>query len=446
MFSYYRDFICSVSNQYKSESIMSSLSQFVVSTSTVEHEIQPVTVTVTDTVIVPEEKKKRVRVLKADQAEKKADQAEKKADKAENPEKKVKVSKKKHAQEKATNEVVQMVQEMKTAFTKEEEVANVEEEPEPELVVDMYIGESESEPQDSVVDFDALLLDGDETPMCTANHLIAEEKEEKEEKVAEAEAVPLATAPSTMHVEAEAVGRPVFRHEFSAECFTLLKEFARTNAQLPRKAYKQAWEQFTDANAEFISHETARLADAGYTGDVVTKMFKTAKYYLTKREKKSETKMTTEASNNVASALADAAVDVDVVGDAASNDDDATVSTPSSPSPLHTSSLSLSLSSSSSSSSSRRRSYVALNRGVLRAMDVHISTATSVTGSKPSVCYTAFCEQFRELIEIEVARLARLETASFSEKDAQDKLKKTYKNRMFCAITAHVAPAVESAV
>lgn len=406
-FSYYHHFKCSVSNQYKSESIMSSSSQSVIVISPVETEIE------IQPVAVPEEKMKKVRVLKAEKADKKAEKAEKKPEKkpekAENPEKKVKVSKKKNAQEKATNEVVQMVQEMKTAFIKEEEAANVEEEPEPEpeLVVDMYIGEEE--PQDSVVDFDALLLDGDETPMVEMSATMKQEPAEAEK--AEEAATVVNPIPDP---EPKEVVRTVFRHEFSAECFTLLKEFARTNAQLPRKAYKQAWEQFTDANAEFISQETARLADAGYTGDVLMKMFKTAKYYLTKREKKSE------AHNNVVT---------DAGGDAAastSNDDDATVSTPSSPSTLHP-------------SSSRRRSYIALDREVLRAMDVHISTATSGTGSKPSVCYTAFCEQFRELIEVEVARLARLETASFSEKDAEDKLKKTYKNRMFCALTAHVA-------
>ena len=378
----------------------SSLSQSVIS-----QEIQPVTVTV----IVPEEKKKKVRVLKADpnadpNADKKADKKADNAEKTEKTEKKVKVSKKKNAQEKATNEVVQMVQEMKTAFIKEE-AANVEEEP--ELVVDMYIGEEE---EVQVVDFDALRLNGDETPkpVCTENPPLAEEKEEKQ-------------------AEAEAVVRTVFRHEFSDVCFSLLKEFAHTNAQLPRKAYKQAWEQFTDANAEFIAQETARLADAGYTGDVVIKMFKTAKYYLTKREKKSEKKMTTEA-NKVATDAGDAAAG-DAAGDAACNDDDdATVSTPSTPSTVPSPSIS------SSSSSNRRRSYIALDREVLRAMDIHITTATSGSSSKPSVCYTAFCEQFRELFEVEVARLSRLETASFSEKDAQDKLKKTYKNRMFCFV------------
>jgi hypothetical protein len=413
------------SNQYKSESIMSSSSQSVIVISPVETEIE------IQPVAVPEEKMKKVRVLKADKADKKADKkADNKADKKaeKNAEKKVKVSKKKNAQEKATNEVVQMVQEMKTAFIKEEDTANVEEEP--ELVVDMYIGESE--PQDSVVDFDALLLDEDETPMTEMSATIeqepakaekAEEKEEEKEEEKQEEKATVVNPIPDPEPEPKEVVRPVFRHEFSAECFTLLKEFARTNVQLPRKAYKQAWEQFTDANAEFISQETARLADAGYTGDVLVKMFKTAKYYLTKREKKSE-------ANNVAAVAADAG------GDAASNDDDATVSTPSSP--LHKQSQ-VHL---SSSSSSRRRSYIALDREVLRAMDAHISTATSGTGSKPSVCYTAFCEQFRELIEVEVARLARLETATFSEKDAQDKLKKTYKNRMFCALTAHVAANV----
>ena len=296
-------------------------------------------------------------------------------------------------------EVVQMVQEMKAAFTEVQEKEK-EEESEPELVVDMYIGESE--PQDSVVDFDALRLDEEETPM-------AETMERVEDEAKEAVTV---MNPIPNPGPKEIVVRTVFRHEFSTECFRLLSEFSRANVHLPRKAYKQNWEQFTDANAEFISQESARLADAGYTGDVLVKMFKTAKYYLTKREKKATNTTTTTTDQ------------ADAVNDNHNHDDadDATISTPPSPTHAHA----------HLQPSRRRRSYIALDRAVLQAMDVHITSASS---SKPSVCYTAFCEQFRELIEVEVSRLARLETAPLSENDAQDKLKKTYKNRMFCSAT-----------
>jgi len=358
------------------------------------------------------------------------EKADNKAAKEKAEEKKVKVPKKKKSEEKATMEVVQMVQEMKTAFTEavqenEKEKENVLEEEE-ELVVDMYIGEP-----DSIVDFDALRLDEGETPMAAAELVdpvelvdTAEEEEavnvinEVVNEVTINEVVNEVTINPIPDPEPKEVVRTVFRHEFSPECFRLLSEFSRANFHLPRKAYKQNWEHFTDANAEFISQESARLADAGYTGDVLVKMFKTAKYYLTKREKKA----TTEQAG-----AADAANAAD-----AEDDDDATISTP--PSPTHAQSAAQ-----SQVPPRRRRSYIALDRAVLQAMDVHITnvsdsaSSSSSSSSKPSVCYTSFCEQFRELIEMEVARLARLETGPLSENDAQDKLKKTYKNRMFCS-------------
>lgn len=332
------------------------------------------------------------------------------------PEKKKRVVKKPQEKEAAAvTEVVQMVADMKTAFevteaaTEATQAAEVEvevaatvvvEDVDAELVLDAYIESSpledfepleleplgEVELSDSFVDFEALRLDGDETPCCNP---IPEPIQEDE--------------PVSGPV---ALVRPVFRFEFSPECFELLNGFARENLGVPRKEYKAKWEQFATAHAEFIAQESARLADAGYDGDVLVKMFKTVKYYLTKRVKKAV---------------------VDEAAEEALDDDDATVDADSDAVPVQT--------------TQTRRHYTTLDRAVLEAMDSHITSSIS-SNSKPAMCYASFCDQFRNSIETEIARLVRFDGAdvvrvnafTFTEKTAEEKLKKTYKNRMFLHI------------
>lgn len=360
------------------------------------------------------------------------------------PEKKKRVVKKPQEKEKevvAVTEVIQMVADMKTAFTEATEAAaeatqaaEVEVElvaatvadtvatidnADAELALDEYdifdIGGDfggDFEPLDlgdSIVDFEELRLDGDETPCCNP----IPEPIQEEETVAD-----VAVA-SEVASEAVRPVRPVFRFEFSPECFELLSGFARENLGVPRKEYKAKWEQFATAHAEFIAQESARLADAGYDGDVLVKMFKTVKYYLTKRVKAATTaSVVVEQVEQVD----EEAPDVD--------DDDATVDADAVPMQTQT----------------RRRHYTTLDRAVLEAMDSHItaSISSNSNNSKPATCYASFCDQFRNSIETEIARLVRFDgldadvvragAFTFTEKTAEEKLKKTYKNRMFLQI------------
>jgi hypothetical protein len=338
----------------------------------------------------------------------------------------------KKAQEKkvvAVTEVVQMVAEMKTAFTDVTE-AVTQAGPEEELVLDTYIESpldiGDFEPLveldlgdlgdlgDSVVDFEALRLDGDDTPCCNP----IPEPIQDDEPVAEV-AVDVATVTAVALIRPV---RPVFRFEFSPECFELLSGFARENLGVPRKEYKAKWEQFATDHAEFIAQESARLADAGYDGDVLIKMFKTVKYYLTKR-----VKAATTASAVVEQV--DQVAETTNVNDEGDVDDDATVDAD-----VDTDTIPV-----QTQTQTRRRHYTTLDRAVLEAMDSHITSSIS-SNSKPATCYASFCDQFRNSIETEIARLVRFDglvvrdAFTFTEKTAEEKLKKTYKNRMFLHI------------
>ena len=339
----------------------------------------------------------------------------------------------------AVTEVVQMVADMKTAFTDatdakevkfvtatvavEDATVVVEDadtdtntdtntDTDTELVLDAYIASPlEFEPlvelelggDDSIVNFEELRLDGDETPCCNP---IPEPNQEDE---------PVSVVDTVAHavdtVTARPV-RPVFRFEFSNECFKLLNGFARDNLGVPRKEYKAKWEQFATAHAEFIAQESARLADAGYDGDVLVKMFKTVKYYLTKRVKKDKdfVVVVDEAADEALGHHDDATVDAEDAGQ----------------DPVQ------------QEKTQTRRHYTTLDRAVLEAMDSHITSSIS-SNSKPATCYASFCDQFRNSIETEIARLVRYDAVgtdafTFTEKTAEEKLKKTYKNRMFLHI------------
>jgi hypothetical protein len=385
-------------------------------------------------VVVAVAKKKRVVTKKQDQvvesgaveagsvksSGKPIGKKEKKADKAEKV-------------EKAISQVVEMVNEMKSAFTSPtpckpcgpEPVAAADAdadvvdavEPEELLTVEFY---EEEDVQDSMLDVEELRLDGDETP-C---HVRDSESDPVFNPIPDVIAEPMVQV--TQAVSAAMGSRTVFRHEFSDECFKLLKQFSVQNMHLSRKDYKRSWEAFATQHAEFMSQEAARLADSGYTGDVLVKMFKTARYYLTKKEKRAANGAKS-GNGNVDDAVADAVADAVV---AEVDDDDATVSEEGEGEQV--------VGSGSDKGKGKRRPYIPLDKAILQEMDAHIR-GSILTNAKPSTCYSSFCEQVCGAFQREVARLVCLEgrrddnnsAAPFTQKSAEDKLKKTYKNRMF---------------
>ena len=406
-------------------------------------------------VVVAVAKKKRVVTKKQDQvvesgavkegsvkpSGKPIGKKEKKADKAEKV-------------EKAISQVVEMVNEMKSAFTSPtpckpcdpEPVATAVDavdaadaadaaavEPEELLTVEFYEEEEEDaiQDRDSMLDVEELRLDGDETP-C---HVRDSESDPVFNPIPDVIAEPMVQVSEAVSaVAVAAVSRTVFRHEFSDECFKLLKQFSVQNMHLSRKDYKRSWEAFATQHAEFMSQEAARLADSGYTGDVLVKMFKTARYYLTKKEKRAANGAKS-GNGNVDEAVAEteARAVADAVADAVVaevDDDDATVSEEGEGEQV--------VGSGSGSGKGKRRPYVPLDKAILQEMDAHIR-GSILTNAKPSTCYSSFCEQVCGAFQREVARLVCLEgrrddnnsAAPFTQKSAEDKLKKTYKNRMF---------------
>ena len=90
------------------------------------------------------------------------------------------------------------------------------------------------------------------------------------------------------------------------------------------------------------------------------------------------------------------------------------------------------------------RAYIPIDKAVLQAMDAHIiilvltasPTASPTSAPKPSECYTQFYAQHADLLTHEIARLERFHEGS-THALVSDKIKKTYKNRMFAIQRAH---------
>ena len=87
------------------------------------------------------------------------------------------------------------------------------------------------------------------------------------------------------------------RYTFGNEFITILGEFARKHQDDERKCFKKAWEKWIYENNVIVQEEIKTMKNNGFDGDVLDKMFKSARYYYRKKTKKNE-KMKEEDTEN----------------------------------------------------------------------------------------------------------------------------------------------------
>ena len=234
----------------------------------------------------------------------------------------------------------------------------------------------------------------------------------------------------------------VFRHEFCPPVFDKLKKFTSDHNHLDRKAHKLAWKQWVSEteNSEMIAEESKRLHTVGYTGDVLDKMFKACRYYVAKRMSPVPAPTATAATGPATSpATSPISVQADYISDETETDAETDAET--------TSTTTVTVTNPTKKQKvTTHRTYIPIQKSVLQAMDEHIimmvlNADTDAGEVKPSTCYSEFCSRFSELIADETTRLIRahldahLDPATTAKParvtSAADKLKATYKNRMF---------------
>ena len=163
--------------------------------------------------------------------------------------------------------------------------------------------------------------------------------------------------------------QPIFRFKFSQPFVDEMYVFSKVHQYDSRHDFKDAWNIWTEDNAELISVEIKRLENMNYQGDIMDKMFKSARYYF---RKKSTVKK----------------------------------------------------------DPSERGIYVNLDKELLYAMDEHINrNILSNIKMKPSESVKEFQQINAEYIKEKTQHLCQEE--GFDESMIENKIKKTYKNRYF---------------
>jgi hypothetical protein len=75
----------------------------------------------------------------------------------------------------------------------------------------------------------------------------------------------------------------IYRFKFTEDFMSELYKFSKIHQYDDRKDFKEAWKKWTEENEQIIDSEMCRLLRLGYNGDVLDKMFKSARYYFRKK-------------------------------------------------------------------------------------------------------------------------------------------------------------------
>jgi len=75
----------------------------------------------------------------------------------------------------------------------------------------------------------------------------------------------------------------IYRYKFTQDFMDVLYEFSKIHQYDDRKSFKEAWQLWVEDNDELVNNEVIRLHNLKYDGDVLDKMFKSARYYFRKK-------------------------------------------------------------------------------------------------------------------------------------------------------------------
>ena len=85
-----------------------------------------------------------------------------------------------------------------------------------------------------------------------------------------------------------------------------LNKFAKIHQYDHRKDFKEAWEIWVEENDDIVQEEVDRLNNLGYDGDILDKMFKSARYYFRKKSTEKKVPQKRRSYVGIQSALLEA--------------------------------------------------------------------------------------------------------------------------------------------
>ena len=160
----------------------------------------------------------------------------------------------------------------------------------------------------------------------------------------------------------------IYRFKFTEDFMGELYKFSKIHQYDERKDFKEAWKLWTEENQDIIDEETTRLTNLGYDGDIIDKMFKSARYYFRKKStQKKEPR--------------------------------------------------------------QRRQYISVSRELLDAMDIHIEENIYNVDYQPKTGFISFCKANEKILKETISKI--FEQGVKDSSLIEDKIKKTYKNRYF---------------
>ena len=172
--------------------------------------------------------------------------------------------------------------------------------------------------------------------------------------------------------EDESSSNTIYRYKFTEDFMVDLYKFAKIHQYDDRKDFKEAWLIWVEDNKDIVDEEIHRLLYLGYEGDILDKMFKSARYYF--RKKSTEKKQPKQ-----------------------------------------------------------RRQYISVNRELLNAMDKHIEDNMYNDNYQPKTGFITFCKDNEILLKDAISKL--YEQGEKNSGLIEDKIKKTYKNRYFMLVS-----------
>ena len=77
--------------------------------------------------------------------------------------------------------------------------------------------------------------------------------------------------------------KDIYRYKFTQDFMTELHNFSKIHQYDDRLQFKEAWTIWTEEYDALIQEETDKLNETKYEGDILDKMFKSARYYFRKK-------------------------------------------------------------------------------------------------------------------------------------------------------------------
>ena len=181
----------------------------------------------------------------------------------------------------------------------------------------------------------------------------------------------------------EQIKLKTFRFIYSNDFITELEYFSKIHQYDDRKTFKEEWTNWIkeDKISELILRETENSISQGYNGDIMDKMFKSARYYYRKKNKKEQE----------------------------DEDDD----------------------------ENDEKNFAGLSKDMMKLMDQHIKIiinqyidkATAISLVNPATAFDEFCKTHTKEITDEIFRLK--DKIILKPNEVSLKFKKSYKNRFY---------------